>query len=105
MPDGKPLWRAAFDKVERSVAPHLERGVQTGAFAEALALVAKGRAEVRRLTERRTRQVWHLMNLPAGSDVRRLRQDVLHLERQVSELLDALEETRRPRKEVRRGSR
>ena len=105
MPDGKPLWRAAFDKVERSVAPQLERGVQTGTFAEALALVTKSQAQLRRFTERRTRQVWHLMNLPAGSDVRRLRQDVLHLERQVSELLEALEETRKPRREVRRGSR
>lgn len=92
MADGRPVWRRAFDTVERAVGPPLERGVQTQTFAEVLALLAHAQAATRRLAERRTRQVWHILNLPAGSDVRRLRQDVLHLERQVRTLTATLTE-------------
>jgi hypothetical protein len=92
VPEDKPLWRQAFDTAERAVAPHLEQAVQTPAFAQALALAGHARAEARRWTERRTSALWHLVNLPAGSDVRRLREQVAALERQVRQLNAALED-------------
>ena len=69
----KPVWRRAFDTAERAVAPHLEAGVQSGGFTEAVVLVQRTRNGVYSRLERDSRRLWHLLNLPAGSDVRRLR--------------------------------
>lgn len=94
MAEDKPLWRQAFDTAERAVAPHLEQAVQATAFAQALALAGHARAGARRWAERRTSGLWHLVNLPAGSDLRRLREQVTGLERQVRLLTAALEQSR-----------
>lgn len=88
----KPLWRRAFDTAERAVAPHLERGVQSGGFTEAVVLVQRTRNGVYRRLERDSRRVWHLLNLPAGSDVRRLRRQVASLDREVRLLREALQQ-------------
>ena len=87
----KPLWRRAFDATEQTVAPHLERGVQSSAFADAVALLQQGSAGVRRRVEGVAGGVWHLLNLPAGSDVRRLRRQVSTLDREVRLLREVLE--------------
>ena len=105
MADSRPLWRSAFDAAERAVGPRLERGVQTGTFADALALATRSQAGVRRLLERRTRQVWHLVNLPAGSDVRRLRADVLRLQRELTALRELLDEEQAPPQRAAKGAR
>ncbi|MDP9435207.1 MAG: hypothetical protein M3P93_08460 [Actinomycetota bacterium] len=89
----KPLWRRAFDATEQTVAPHLERGVQSSAFADAVALAQQGSAGVRKRVDGVTRGVWHLLNLPARSDVRRLRRQVSSLDREVRLLREVLEST------------
>lgn len=90
---GKPLWRQGFDSAERAVAPHLERAVQSGGFAEAVVLVQQGTAGVRRRVDGISRAAWHLLNLPAGTDVRRLRRQVSSLDHEVRLLRQALEDS------------
>jgi hypothetical protein len=87
---GKPLWRRAYDTVERPLATRLEAGVQTEQFADVAALLVWSRAEVRRRTERITRHALHRVNLPAASDVALLRQQVSSLERSVRRLEEAV---------------
>ena len=87
---GKPLWRQAYDAVDSRLAPQLESLVQTKQFAQVLSATIRAQAEARRVVERRTRRLWHLVNLPAGSDVTRLRDQVVTLDRRVRDLTRAL---------------
>jgi hypothetical protein len=91
----KPLWRQAYDAVDSRVAPHLESMVQTPQFAEVLSVLIRTQGRARRGVERQSRRLWHLVNLPAGSDVTRLRDQVVSLDRQVRSLTTALEEANR----------
>ena len=90
----KPLWRRAFDTAERAVAPHLERGVQSDGFTEVVVLAQRTRTGVSRRLERESRRVWHLLNLPAGSDVRGLRRQVASLDREVRLLRESIQDQR-----------
>ena len=90
----KPLWRRAFDTAEQAVAPHLERGVQSGGFTEVVVLVQRTRNGVYRRLEQDSRRLWHLLNLPAGTDVRRLRRQVAAVDREVRLLRETLQDQR-----------
>lgn len=88
-----PLWRQAYDRVERAVAPRLEAGVRTEMFASTLATVTKARADlIRRGSELAGRlstvsaRGLHLVNLPAANDVAQLRAEVLDLDRRLRDL-------------------
>jgi hypothetical protein len=82
----KPLWRKAFDAVDRRVAAPLEAGTRSDAFGDAVALSVKLRRRVQRELEKRSRRVLHLANLPTATDVRRLSEQVAALRREVREL-------------------
>jgi hypothetical protein len=79
----KPVWRMPYDVMESAVAPRVEALVHSGQFATLTAAVAV----VRRGTGRRVNgvaaKVWHLVNLPAGTDVQRLRVQIGALDRDV----------------------
>ncbi|MBV9196711.1 MAG: hypothetical protein JO168_21435 [Solirubrobacterales bacterium] len=89
--DGKPLFWRVFDKAEEVVAPRLEDAVRSDPFLAALGLGARARARLRRDVERRSQWLWHLVNLPAGSDVTHLRRQVAELDRELRQVSIALE--------------
>jgi hypothetical protein len=101
VPGDKPLLWKVFDAAEGAVAPHLEELVRTGGFAQALGLAARTQAGVKRGLETRSRRLWHLVNLPAGSDVAHLRRQIALLDRELQEVRRALEraETRQTKEE------
>jgi hypothetical protein len=88
---GKPLFWRAFDAAERALGPRLEDAARSAAFLDALGVAARVRARLRRDLERQSRRVWHLINLPAGSDLTRLRRQVAELDREVRQVNTALE--------------
>jgi hypothetical protein len=92
-----PLWRQAFDAVERRVTPPAEQLVRTPGFAVGVALVSRGRSAARGAARGLTARAWHLLNLPAGSDVSRLRNQIGALDREVRRLTVQLETERRSR--------
>jgi hypothetical protein len=82
-----------YDRAEREVTPRLEAGVQTEAFAAAMAAAMKLRAELDRRRARLADQFsaatarWlHLINVPAAHDLTRLRAELLELDRRLREL-------------------
>jgi len=81
-----PLWRRAFDAVEKPLGDTLASGARSGAFADLLAVGLRVNRRLQREVERRTRRALHLVNLPAATDVRRLSQQVTDLQRQVRSL-------------------
>jgi hypothetical protein len=86
------LWRRAFDAAERAVAPTLESLVRTEEYARVAATVTWAQAAVRHRLVDTSAAVWHLVNLPAGSDLTRLRAQVGALDREVRRLSLHLEE-------------
>ena len=85
---GKPLWRQAFDAVDRRVSGPVEAGARSDAFTDLLTAGWRVRGRVQREIERRSRHVLHLVNLPTATDVRRLSEQVSALQRQVRALED-----------------
>jgi len=83
---GKPLWRQAFDSVDRRIAGPVEAAARSDAFGDALTLAIRAQARVQRSVEKRTRRALHLVNLPTATDVRRLQEQVAALRRELREL-------------------
>ncbi|MGY1705029.1 hypothetical protein ACI79C_10665 [Geodermatophilus sp. SYSU D00697] len=90
-----PLWRQAFDAAERRVTPRAEEFVRTDTFAIGAALVRRATTLARDSARGATTRAWHLLNLPAGTDVSRLRAQVGALDREVRRLTLQLEAERR----------
>ena len=97
-PAGPPLWRQAFDAAEKRVTPHAENLVRTPGFATGVALVRRVQNLAKDTARGVSARAWHLVNLPAGTDVARLRAQVGALDRELRRLTVQLEnERRRPR--------
>jgi hypothetical protein len=79
-------WRRAFDAVERNASPRVEAVVHSHEFAHMTAVIARTRRVASGRVSAFAAGFWHLMNLPAGSDVRRLRMQVGALDREVRRL-------------------
>jgi hypothetical protein len=93
MPD-QPVWRQQFDAVERELSPRLEALVRSEQFAVAVGLAARVQRAVESELARGTRRVLHRLNLPAGTDVTRILNELGQLRIQVRELTAELEEAR-----------
>jgi hypothetical protein len=85
---GKPLWRQAFDAVDRRVSGPVEAGARSDAFTDVVTVGWRLGRRVQREVERRSRHVLHLANLPTATDVRRLSEQVSALQRELRELQD-----------------
>jgi hypothetical protein len=94
-PPAPPLWRQAFDVAERAVTPRAEELVRTPSFSVGAALVRRAQGAARNTARGLSARVWHLVNLPAGSDVDRLRTQIGSLDREVRRLTLQLEAERR----------
>jgi hypothetical protein len=90
-----PLWRQAFDAAERAVTPRAETLVRTPTFSVGISLARRAEKLVRDSARSLTARAWHLVNLPAGSDVSRLRAQIGALDREVRRLSVQLEAERR----------
>ena len=88
---GPPLWRQAFDAVEQRVTPRAEEFVRTETFAVGAALTRRAVTLARDTARGATTRFWHLLDLPAGTDVNRLRAQVGALDREVRRLTLQLE--------------
>jgi len=93
----KPVWRRAYDIAERAVAPRAETLVRSSEFARVTAAVAGLRHTVGRGVNGVTAGAWHLVNLPAGTDIQRLRVQIGALDRDVRRLSLQLEQSRTSR--------
>jgi len=81
-----PGWRRAFNAVERNVSPRVESLVHSDEFAQMTAVIARTRRLAGNQATAVAARVWHLMNLPAGTDLQRLRMQVGALDREVRRL-------------------
>jgi polyhydroxyalkanoate synthesis regulator phasin len=85
---GKPLWRQAFDAVDRRVSGPVEAGTRSDVFADVVTVGWRIGRRAQQEIERRTRRALHMANLPTATDVRRLSEQVSALQREMRELQD-----------------
>ena len=86
-----PLWRLAFDLVERPVGAASEALVQTDVFMDALAASWKVQRRMTREMQRGLGLWFGLFDMPRRSDVNALVTQVASLERQVRQMARELE--------------
>jgi hypothetical protein len=96
-----PRWRQAFDAVDRTVAPHAESLVRTAGFSTGVTVLRRAQVLARESARGLTARAWHLLNLPAGSDVSRLRAQIGALDREVRRLTVQLEKEQLQKKQRR----
>jgi hypothetical protein len=89
-----PTWRQGFDAVERQLAPRLDALVRSEQFAVAVGLATRVQRAVEGELARNTRRMLHRFNLPAGTDVARILEEIGQLRMQIRELTAELEEAR-----------
>jgi hypothetical protein len=87
-----PSWKQVFDAADRTLGGRVNEFARGENFAILAGLVTRSRSELAERSERASRQALHLLNLPAGSDVKRLLAQIGLLEREVRDLRKQLDD-------------
>jgi hypothetical protein len=90
-----PRWRQAYDAVDTAVTPRAESVVRSAGFATSVVLLQRAQGLARSGARGLSARAWHLLNLPAGSDVKQLRAQIGALDREVRRLTLQLDGERR----------
>ena len=75
--------RRAYNTLERNVSPRVEALVHSDEFARMAVVIARTRQQTGNRANVIAARAWHLVNLPANTDVQRLRRQVGELDREV----------------------
>ena len=98
---GLPGPRDLYNRFEKVATPLANKLTRSKEFAQAVALLADANKTIRGGLGELAARGWHAVNLPAGTDVKRLRQQVGALDRDLRLLTLQLQRERR--EETRRG--
>jgi len=96
-----PLWLRVVHRLERAVGEPVESAVRSDTYFDVVSLVTRTTGKAKSTAESLSRRGLHLLNLPAGSDVSRMREQLHRMERrlnQLSENVEQLDEAPRPRR-------
>lgn len=85
MNDIHPL-RRAYDAAEREIGPRVESLIRSDEFTATSTWIAKARRKIGGGVAEVGAGLWHTLNLPAGTDVKRLRGQIGSLDREVRQL-------------------
>jgi hypothetical protein len=95
MTKGPPPWLKLALRAERAVGSRVERAVHSDAYFDVISELNRGKAMLTATTEGLSKRIWHLVNLPAGTDMRRVREQLARMERRAIELSKELDEQRK----------
>jgi hypothetical protein len=87
-----PLWLHTIHRLERAIGGPLECALHSDTYFDLVAEATRARGRAGRTVEGLSRRWLHLLNLPAGSDIRRLREQLARMERRVAHLSQELEQ-------------
>lgn len=97
MADQNPAWLKLVLRAERLVGTRVESAVHSGTYFDLLTQWKHTRTRVTGAVEGVSRRVIHLANLPAGTDIRRIREQLSRVERRLVELSKEVDELGPPR--------
>jgi hypothetical protein len=87
--------RDVYNQLEQTVTPIADQITRSEEFAQAISLIGGLNKTLRGQVQKRAAQAWHVLNLPAGTDVQRLRRQVGELDREVRLLTLELQKQQR----------
>jgi hypothetical protein len=93
----QPLWLKVVHRVERKIGEPVEKVVASNTYFDVVAQAKRSASRVTGTVEGLSRRGLHLLNLPAGTDIRRVREQLARMDRRLLQLtkeLDDLEVTR-----------
>ena len=86
MSQDQPRWLQMIYRLERAVGTQVEAFVTSDAYFDLLAQATKTQRRLMNATESLSREWLHLWNIPASSDVRRLREQLSRVERTLADV-------------------
>lgn len=86
MPANRPLWLRVVIRVERTIGEPIESAVRSDTYFDLVSKTTRVRRKVTGTAEGVSRRCLHMLNLPAGSDIRGMRQQLARMERRLNEL-------------------
>jgi hypothetical protein len=96
MPPAPPLWLKTVHRLERAIGAPVESAVRSDAYFDTVAQANRARSRAIEAVELLSRRCLHLFNLPAGTDVRRVREQLARMERRLNALTEELEDSPGP---------
>lgn len=88
----KPLWLRAVYRLERAVGEPVETAVRTETYFNLMTTATRTTKGAKRKVTGVSTRALHLLNLPAGTDVRRMREQLARMERRLNQLSERVEE-------------
>ena len=82
----RPQWLDAVLRLERTIGSRVESAVTSDAYFDFVAHATRARKRFSETFEGFQEEWLHLFNLPAGTDVRRLREQISRIERELEAL-------------------
>jgi hypothetical protein len=86
MPANQPLWLRAVIRIERAIGEPIESAVRSDTYFDVISATTRVRRKVLGTAEGVSKRCLHLLNLPAGSDIRGMRQQLARMERRINQL-------------------
>ena len=87
-----PLWLQAVHRIERAVGQPIEAAVRTDTYFDLVTKATRATKQARRTVVGTSTRALHLLNLPADSDVRRMREQLTRMERRLNRLSEDVSE-------------
>jgi hypothetical protein len=97
VPANAPLWLKLVLRLERAVGGPVEAAVRSDTYFDVVSGLNRGSRRLTDTVEGVSKRGLHLLNLPAGTDIRRVREQLASMDRrllQISKELEQLEQAR-----------
>jgi hypothetical protein len=88
----RPLWLRAVHRLERTLGEPVEAAVRTETYFDLVSTATRTVSGAKRAVAGASTRGLHLLNLPAGTDVRRLREQLSRMERRLNQVSERVEE-------------
>jgi hypothetical protein len=97
MASNGPVWLNLVLRLERAIGGPVEAAVRSEAYFDAVAELNRGRRRLTDALEGVSKRGLHLLNLPAGTDIRRVREQLARMDRRLLQMSKELERLERAR--------
>ena len=91
-PSRAPLWLRAVHRLERTIGEPIESALRSDTYFDLVTEMLRLRSRSERTLEGASRRMLYMLNLPTGSDIRRVREQLGRVERRLAELSKELDE-------------
>lgn len=98
----QPLWVRLVHDLERAIGAPIEAAVRSDEYFDIVTQLNRARAKLTKTVESVSEEMLHLFNLPAATDMRRVREQLSRVERQLNKVAKSLGDSNEANEEPRR---